>query len=307
MSRKVFVLAPGEDWIVDRFVHEWNQDNSDISTKSVKDADVVWAMADWCFDKIMSPLLCTKKVLVTVHHIVPEKFTARDRMNFQIRDDIVTAYHVPNDRTANFVKQITKKPIHVIPYWANQNIWKPTIGIEEARNKYGISNDKYIIGSFQRDTEGAGISKGIFEPKLEKGPDLLADAIIALSKKANNYFEIEVVLAGWRRQYIMKRLSEAKIAFKYFERPEQSVINELYQALDLYLVTARHEGGPQALIECGLLSVPVLSRAVGMAEMVLPTQAISNDFTNAKPSVPNVENLLLPNGYKPYRDLIESI
>jgi hypothetical protein len=28
---KVFVLAPKEDWIVDRFVKEWSEDNPDIT------------------------------------------------------------------------------------------------------------------------------------------------------------------------------------------------------------------------------------------------------------------------------------
>ena len=29
------------------------------------------------------------------------------------------------------------------------------------------------------------------------------------------------------------------------------MMNELYNILDLYLITSRLEGGPQALVECG--------------------------------------------------------
>ena len=30
-----------------------------------------------------------------------------------------------------------------------------------------------------------------------------------------------------------------------------SMMNDLYNILDLYLITSRLEGGPQALVECG--------------------------------------------------------
>jgi len=105
----------------------------------------------------------------------------------------------------------------------------------------------------------------------------------------------------------MKRLDDAKIKYKYFDLPDQETINELYQTIDLYPVTARVEGGPQSLIECGLLSVPVVTRAVGIAEQVLPKEAINDDVTLAIPTIPNVEHLKLPAGYEPYRKLFESL
>lgn len=301
-SKKVYVLPPGEDWIIDRFVKEWNEDNADISVSRPRDADVIWLLADFCWQHIANQLY-GKKVLTTVHHIVPEKFGPRERMDFQLRDDVTTAYHVYNQRVLDFIRPLTTKPIHLIPYWANQKIWRPTAPREELRKKHGLPLDAYLIGSFQRDTEGSDLKS----PKLEKGPDLLADAIIAYNEKGKEYFPTQVVLAGWRRQYIMKRLDEAKIKYHYFELPKQHVINELYQTLDLYPVTARTEGGPQALIECGLLNVPMVSRPVGVAEQVLPPSAIAEDVAMAAPHVPNVESMLLPSGYEPYRKLIESL
>ncbi len=133
--RKVFVLAPSEDWIVDRFVKEWRADNPDISTLDPEQADVIWLMADWCRTQL---------------------------------------------------------------------------------------------------------------PR-----------------------------------------------------------NVLYQCLNLYPITARQEGGPQSLIECGLLGVPAVSRDIGMASQVLPASAISDDVTSATPTVPDVSALSLPNGYAAYRKLLE--
>jgi glycosyltransferase involved in cell wall biosynthesis len=300
MNNKVFILRPAEDWIVDRLVDEWYENNSDISVKNPEDADVIWLLASWCYRNIDRKLLSQKKVITTVHHVVNEKFNQQKFLEFQERDSITDVYHVPNQHTEKFIKSITKKPISIIPYWANQKIWKSTVGKFELRKKYNIPKEGYVIGSFQRDTEGSDLRT----PKLEKGPDLLADSIEKLWQTNKKIF---VVLAGWRRQYIISRLTRANIPFVYVEKPSQSVINELYQTLDLYPVTARYEGGPQALIECGLLNIPVISRNVGIASVVLPNEAINDDVTVATPIIPNVENLKLPSGQALYRKLIESL
>lgn len=302
---KVFALAPQEDWIVDRFVKEWNEDNSDISTSNATEADVIWLMADWCWSQISYDLLRSKKVLTTIHHIVPEKFQAPQLYEFRARDDITDAYHVPNNYTRDFIAPLTTKPIHVIPYWANQKIWKKTGTKDELRQKHRIpTNGSLVIGSFQRDTEGAGINQGIILPKLEKGPDIFADLVETLVKKK---IVIHVVLAGWRRQYVISRLEKLGVNHSVFEKPSQSIINELYQTLDLYPVTARHEGGPQSLLECGLLNVLVISRPVGMALDVLEARSVRDDLTLASPTIPKIEHLKLPAGYEPYRRLLVSL
>jgi hypothetical protein len=303
---KVYVLPPKEDWIVDRFVKEWNEDNADISVYHPKDAHVVWLLADWCWEGLSNAgLLRYKKVITTVHHITPEKFGFKELDDFRQRDLVTTAYHVYNERTHSFIRPLTEKPIHLIKYWANQKIWLPTLDKGLLRQKYGIPTDAYVIGSFQRDTEG----KDLKSPKLEKGPDLLADFIIRKHRQRGIIGDdkVHVVLAGWRRQYLIGRLEEAGVPYTYLERPPHETVNELYQTLDLYPVTARHEGGPQSLIECGLLNVPVVSRPVGIAEQVLPSSAIADDVFNATPAIPNVEAWKLPAGYEPYRKLIESL
>lgn len=298
--KKVFVLAPKEDWIVDRFVKEWTEDNRDVTVDDPKHCDVVWLLADWCWTRVPVGYLATKKVLVTVHHVVPDKFQTKERQEFLLRDRYVAAYHVPNKHTETFVRALTDKPVHVIPYWANQHIWRPTGTKEALRKKHGLPEDGFLVGSFQRDTEGKDLSS----PKLEKGPDLLADNLIKLNGVARG---VHVVLAGWRRQYLIGRLQQAGVRYSYFELPSQEVVNELYQALSMYTVSARYEGGPQALIECGLLGVPCISRDVGMASQVLPPRAVNDDLWLARPMVPDVERLKLPAGYQPYRDLIEAL
>lgn len=299
-SNKVFVLRPNEEWIVDRFANEWNQDNSDISVDSPSSADVIWLLSDWCWKQLPIELLASKKVITTIHHIVPEKFGRNETLDFLLRDKITSAYHVPNKHTYDFIRSLTNKPIHLIPYWANQNIWKKSGEKKDLRQKYKLPNDAYIIGSFQRDTEGHDLKS----PKLEKGPDILAVYLENLFLKKKNLF---VVLAGWRRQYVIARLEKALIPYAYFERPPHDTINDLYQCLDLYPVTARTEGGPQSLIECGLLSVPVVSRNVGISSQVLPSFAINDDVSLATSAIPDVSGWKLPQGYAVYRNLIGSL
>jgi hypothetical protein len=298
----VFILKPQEDWIVDRLHQEWLQYNSDICTSNLLEANVIWLLASWCYKNIDRSVLESKKVITTIHHVVEEKFDQEKYVDFLIRDSITDVYHVPNIHTEKFIKKITKKPVYVIPYWANQELWKTTGSKHELRKKHNLPLNDYLIGSFQRDTEG----HDLISPKLEKGPDLLADfieykSILTISRK------LHVVLAGWRRQYIISRLEKAKISYTYFEKPSLDVINELYQTLDLYPVASRYEGGPQALIECGLLNIPVVSRDIGMASQILKPESISNDIRLAKQSIPDVKNLQLPNGFRPYRELIGSL
>lgn len=312
--KKVFVLAPGEDWIVDRFVKEWSEDNADITVSNPHDSNVIWLMADWSWRRVPQSFFLPRKVLTTVHHIVPEKFGPNELQDFQQRDQITTAYHVPNKYTEAFIRPLTQKPIHVIPYWANQKIWRPTGTRESLRMKHGLPKDCYLVGSFQRDTEGHDLKS----PKLEKGPDLLADYLDTLNDfkiSAEAHLiqggfpnsSLHVVLAGWRRQYIISRLEKVNIPYSYFEKPSQEVINELYQTLDLYPVTARQEGGPQSLVEAGLLGIPCVSRPIGIADAVLPRSAIANNVFLTIPAIPDVEHLKLPVGYEPYRKLIESL
>jgi hypothetical protein len=296
---KVYTLAPKESWIVDRFKQEWDIDNSDVSVNNPDGADIIWLFADWAWTQLPLELLQRKKVVTTIHHLVCEKFGEKELRDFQARDKITDIYHVPNEHTEHLVRTITQKPIVLIPYWANQKIWRITDSKINLRKKYNISVNSFVCGSFQRDTEGSDL----VSPKLEKGPDLLCDFL----EKIHENNELHVVLAGWRRQYITSRLRTAGISYSYFELPSQEIINELYQVLDLYPIASRYEGGPQSLIEAGLLEVPVVSRNIGMAQQLLSYHSINDDILKATPSIPCVKHLTLPYGYERYRKLFKSL
>jgi len=272
---KAFVLSPRENWICDRIFSEFVA-NTNIVTHNPHVADVLWLLAGWCWNQLPQTLLVEKKVIVTIHHIVPEKFTKQKQAEFVFRDQFVDMYHVPNKHTAKFVAQQTNKPIIQVGYWYDKMKWYP-LERDVARMNLGLPLDKFIVGSFQRDTEG-----GTLKPKLEKGPDRLVACLETLNKTNN----LLVMLGGWRREYIINELTAREITFVLGEKVSQTTLNAAYNACDLYLVTSRHEGGPQSLLECSATSTPILSTDVGMANDVLAEDSIfvPEQYTGRLPS-----------------------
>ena len=112
--------------------------------------------------------------------------------------------------------------------------------------------------AFKGDTEGYDLKS----PKLIKGPDIFLDLI----KKMNeNKRKLNNVLTGKRRQYLIDNFEKFGIKYRYFEMKNFKSVNQLYNILDLYIVSSRIEGGPQAIVECGLIKTPILSTDVGIA------------------------------------------
>jgi glycosyltransferase involved in cell wall biosynthesis len=264
---KIFCHVPRENWVVDRMGLEYSQYSShEVSHTSIEeDTEVIWLLASWCWNQIPINLLENKKVVCTIHHEVPWKMDKNRISNFRKRDKIVDQYLTYTEDTKNLIHKYSNKDVTVIPHWVNDNIWKKEEK-EKARLSLGVGKEKFLIGSFQRDTEGSDL----ITPKLEKGPDIFLNVVKEISKTKN----IHVLLSGWRRQYIIKELENSLIPYTYVELPSQEKINSLYNALDLYVVSSRCEGGPQALFECAYLEIPIISTSVGQSNIILDSSVI---------------------------------
>ena len=288
---------------MDRFRSEWYEYQSELSENNVRDSDVIWIIAPWTWNKISKRQLKNKKVICTIHHIDEEKFLKKEKENFYNRDKFVDEYHVISNKTKKQVQQYTDKKIHSIPFWVNQNVWFEIKNKEKLRNKYKLDMKKFYIGSFQRDTEGSDLTS----PKLSKGPDIFIEKVKLLMENNPN---IEVLLAGTRRQYIIGRLKEMNIPFKYFEMVDFSSLNELYNLLDLYIVSSRFEGGPQAIMECSLLKIPIISTDVGIAKEILSPKSIysTTSLSEGTPDIDyaleKVKKYLLPQGMENYKMML---
>ena len=206
------------------------------------------------------------------------------------------------------LSKLTNKPIETIPFWVNQNIWFDIPDKESIRNKYNLNNQDYIVGSFQRDTEGSDL----LSPKLSKGPDQLIRILNEINSIDKN-LNLHVLLAGKRRQYIINQLKIHKIKFTYFEMINFKLLNELYNCLDLYIVSSRIEGGPQSIVECAQAKVPIVSTDVGNASNILHKKSIYNieNFQDAEPNVTyaygKVQDLLMPKGFSNYLKLVKNL
>ena len=303
---KIYLNSPKENWIVDRIKDEWAQYNHKYNSKKPKTADIFWIISPWTWQKIKRKDLENKKIVCSIYHIDEDKLDKAQLSEFQNRDVYVDFYHVISEKTKDQVRPLTDKPIKSIPFWVNQNIWFEIENKYDLKKKYGLDKDTYCIGSFQRDTEGSDL----ISPKLSKGPDRFIQIVEGLREKHEN---IQIILTGKRRNYVITELKKRNIDFKYFEMVDFSKINELYNLLDLYVVSSRFEGGPQSILECAATKTPIISTDVGIAKEILSSSSIFNmeNYLDAKTDVDyaykNVEKFLIPQGIDNFNNYFKSL
>ncbi len=130
---------------------------------------------------------------------------------------------------------------------------------KRARAELGIPNSAFVVGSFQKD--GVGWGDGM-EPKLIKGPDVFVDVMKRLK---HDIPELFVLLSGPARGFVKKGLEEAGIPYWHGYLKSYPDIATMFQALDLYVVASRQEGGPKAILESMSSGVPLVTTRVGQA------------------------------------------
>ena len=245
-------------------------------------ADIIWILSDYIANRIPQKYYKGKKIITTIHHIVPWKVTEQQIKHFKFLDSISDYFTVIESRCKTELMKYVTKPIRIVPFWHNEKLWRQLDTDKYVlRMKYGIPSglNDFIIGSFQRDTEGAGIPEGIYKPKFEKGPDLFVKAVVAYRRRLESNPDtankkITVLLTGYRRQYIMRELKKNDIPYVYIQMCNITVMNELYNCLDLYIVSSRVEGGPRAINECSLTKTPLFSTDVGIAQLLCHPNSI---------------------------------
>lgn len=258
---RVYCPTPNEDWVCDTIITELKYVSRHVFVDDPKDADIIFLYAKWIWNRIPFDVLMSKPVVTTFHHIVPEKFNVHELDAINAFTDV---WHVPNKHThSQLIIRLPKANIRVIPYWLNDNRW-----IKQPLSK---TDDKIVLGSFQRDTEGMTEGTNNPQPKLEKGPDLFAEVVEKFSVD-----ECQPFIPGWRRTYLTKRLAPYGVSRS--SKMTYDGVLEAYKKLcedgGIYLITSRQEGGPQAVLECAAMGCRVLSFDVGLAADVLHPDCI---------------------------------
>lgn len=285
---KIFILAAQENWITDQLAQEWIENNKDLYTQNLLEADIIWILSNYVADAIPIEIYKQKKVITTIHHIVPWKMDLQRKNHFNYLNSITDYYHSICDKTTIELKKYTNKKIITLPFWNNPKIYYSISDKNNLRKELNIPTDCYLIGSFQRDTEGNSINNETYLPKLEKGPDIFIQII---KKKKETIKNLKILLTGRCRQYVIKELDKINVPYIYHEMVDFNTLNKLYNCLDLYIVSSRVEGGPRAINECALAKVPIISTDVGITQSILSKESIFdiNNLNTVFICEPNIE------------------
>jgi glycosyltransferase involved in cell wall biosynthesis len=269
-------------WICDVLKSDFLQYSQTKIVGSPREADIIWLLAPWAHSKIDEQYLKNKFVITTIHHIDESKYPKKKEY-FNYIDSITNRYHTICDKSKVALKKRTNKEVITANFWIDETTFFNIPNKQGLRAIYSIPENAFVVGSFQKDSEG----KNLKLPKLSKGPDIFIKIIEDLKNKKQN---IHVVLTGWRRNYIIKELERIKVSYSFFEMVNSKELNELYNCLDLYIVSSRVEGGPRSIIECGLAKAPIISTDVGISELILNKESIFdvNDFITYRSATPNV-------------------
>lgn len=156
---------------------------------------------------------------------------------------------------------IAPEKVFLIPIGINLKYFIPQTPDlkKELRANLGIPQDAVIIGSFQKD--GVGWGEGL-EPKLVKGPDVFLKVIGLLKHRITNIF---ILLSGPARGYVKAGLENLHVPYKHIYLSSYNNVCRLYNALDVYIVSSREEGGPRAILESMASGVPFVTTRVGQA------------------------------------------
>ena len=156
---------------------------------------------------------------------------------------------------------IAAEKVFLIPIGINLSFFQvqTSHSRREARARLNIPESAVVVGSFQKD--GVGWGEGL-EPKLIKGPDVFLETIAILKHRIPELF---VLLSGPARGYVKAGLERLRVPYQHVYLSSYPEVGQLFQALDVYIVASRQEGGPKAVLEAMASGVPLVTTRVGQA------------------------------------------
>jgi len=229
-----------------------------------------------------------KKILAVASNEINTKnhFFLRAKKN-------VDLWIAPSKRQYRALKESGVKVCYQ-PFYVNEKIFK-RISLSKQKIceilgiNYNIFKNRFVIGSFQRDSLGSDLSK----PKWQKGPDILVKILRLLSEEVGKDSFL-LLLAGPRRHFIIRECIKSDIPFYFYgDMPREGkddikenvhnleTMNSLYNLIDLYIVSSRSEGGPKSVIESAYTKTMILSTRVGLAPDILSQECLYHSIQDA--------------------------
>lgn len=267
---RIALKGQGDGWVIDNIVNDYKKHTTHKVVGIDESPEALWCVNLFSFPSIVNSIPNGCKKFLQIHHIDENKISHYNFAEFNKADVCI----VPNKITEKVVSKYVNIPIKRLPYWVLSSYISPKNEDKVDSLKHEIAtHGETLIGSFVKDGNG----KVGNTPKLIKGPDTLIEALTELVKHVN----IKVVLGGYGRAWVTKRLDSCGIPYVYYEKYND--VNSLYDCLDYYFVTARVEGGAQAVLEGSFRKVKILSTDVGIAPEILHPECIchnARDFAN---------------------------
>lgn len=280
-NKKIFILGKEDlGWSIDKDRFYTQKAILDLGIKITDKlvfADIIFSvwwskLSNWRF-YIIKKLIKKRKIIATISTDL-----SHQEKEFNKLKSIVDIWIYANMDQKKFLKKnnISKKNMFYNPFYVDEKIFK-NLNLskkeicKELDIDYGLIKEKFLIGSFQRDSLGSDLT----QPKWQKNPDLLIEILKELDKKI-----FLLIIAGPRRHYIINKCKKFNLPFIFIgnKKPiEEGIddikknildlekINLLYNFIDLYIVTSKSEGGPKSIIEAPLTKTTILSTKIGMA------------------------------------------
>jgi glycosyltransferase involved in cell wall biosynthesis len=180
------------------------------------------------------------------------------------RAEYISRIRVSNREMEDALKNygVAPEKIQRIPIGIDTAMFPPQTPDKKsaARAKLGIPADAVVVGSFQKDGVGWGDGN---EPKLIKGPDIFLKVIEKLRLEIPNLW---ILLSGPSRGYVRNGLDALGVPYRHEYLSKYADVSNLYDALDLYIIASREEGGPKACLESMAKGIPLITTEVGQCK-----------------------------------------
>lgn len=254
---------PEKIWIIDEL---YNAMKSNLKYHEVTDnpEEAQIMVFDGC-RIVMDDIKIKKNIfgIYIVHHIEPTNSKNYNISMGKVSKCVKVINYIGKDDegTQEFIKSYKDKVSIHQPFGINTNFCCLSDKMKlKLRKDYKIPADIYVIGSFIRSCE-----------KASKNIDFFFQCVLYLKKIKEKVF---LFITGEERNLTINFCKTNKIPYIYKNVSDYEEMNNIYNCLDLYIITSRAEGAPMQLYECALTKTPQVSTRVGNVSSILKDKSI---------------------------------
>ena len=269
---RVFIIGDGASWVLDSEARKLCEIAAQLEIDAVSTTDFTHVQRQCVYFTSQFVLKHPEQFFKNANRIAIDYYHGQPEQDQEFRELFDHLKHVHERisriRVSNSIMErvvlgsgIAPAKVFRIPIGIDAEEFAPVARAEKLamRHELGLPEQALIVGSFQKDGNGWGEG---FEPKLIKGPDVLLRALGILNTQIK---DVHVLLTGPARGYVKRGLTELGIPFTHCLLNDRADVSRYFQALDVYIVSSREEGGPKAVLEAMASGVPLVTTNVGQA------------------------------------------